>query len=110
MRAAIQSWLRTGAIQGLMLLGRRGAIASRYRRAAMFPPVRPAVCYVPAPYGGWRALRSNPVRLVIATCSVDYEGRLGAHLPPATRLLLIKADGSVSVHADGGAYKPLNWM
>jgi RecB family endonuclease NucS len=50
------------------------------------------------------------VRLVIARCSVDYSGRLSAHLPSALRLLLVKADGSVSVHADGGAYKPLNWM
>jgi endonuclease len=50
------------------------------------------------------------VRLVIATCSVDYGGRLTAHLPPATRLLLVKADGSVLVHSDGGSYKPLNWM
>jgi RecB family endonuclease NucS len=50
------------------------------------------------------------VRLVIARCSVDYAGRLQAHLPMATRLLLVKADGSVSVHADGGAYKPLMWM
>jgi RecB family endonuclease NucS len=50
------------------------------------------------------------VRLVIARCSVDYAGRLTAHLPMATRLLLVKADGSVSIHADGGAYKPLNWM
>jgi endonuclease len=50
------------------------------------------------------------MRLVIARCSVDYVGRLSAHLPSAVRLLLIKADGSVSVHADDGAYKPLNWM
>jgi endonuclease len=50
------------------------------------------------------------MRLVIASCTVDYEGRLEAHLPQATRLLLIKADGSLSIHADGGAYKPLNWM
>jgi RecB family endonuclease NucS len=50
------------------------------------------------------------VRLVIATCSVDYVGRLTAHLPLATRLLMVKADGSVLVHADGGSYKPLNWM
>jgi len=50
------------------------------------------------------------VRLVIATCSVDYDGRLTAHLPLATRLLLVKADGSVLVHCDGGSYKPLNWM
>jgi RecB family endonuclease NucS len=50
------------------------------------------------------------VRLVIAKCSVDYVGRLTAHLPPATRLLLVKRDGSVSVHADDRAYKPLNWM
>jgi RecB family endonuclease NucS len=50
------------------------------------------------------------VRLVIASCSVDYVGRLTAHLPHATRLLLVKADGSVLVHSDGGSYKPLNWM
>jgi RecB family endonuclease NucS len=48
--------------------------------------------------------------LVIARCSVDYLGRLTAHLPPATRLLMVKADGSVSIHADDRAYKPLNWM
>ena len=50
------------------------------------------------------------MRLVIARCTVDYLGRLTAHLPSACRLLLIKADGSVSVHADDRAYKPLNWM
>jgi hypothetical protein len=50
------------------------------------------------------------VRLVIARCSVDYVGRLTAHLPLAKRLLLVKADGSVLVHSDGGSYKPLNWM
>ncbi len=47
---------------------------------------------------------------MIARCSVDYVGRLTAHLPLATRLLLVKADGSVLVHSDGGSYKPLNWM
>jgi endonuclease len=50
------------------------------------------------------------MRLVIARCSVDYVGRLTAHLPLATRLLVMKADGSVLVHSDGGSYKPLNWM
>ena len=50
------------------------------------------------------------MRLVTARCSVDYVGRLTAHLPLATRLLLVKADGSVSVHADDRAYKPLMWM
>jgi hypothetical protein len=50
------------------------------------------------------------MRLVITRCSVDDTGRLSAHLPLATRLLLVKADGSVLVHSDGGAYKPLNWM
>src|ERR1700733_7712062 len=50
------------------------------------------------------------MRLVIATCAVDYAGRLSAHLPSATRLLMVKADGSISVHSDGRAYKPLNWM
>ena len=50
------------------------------------------------------------VRLVIARCSVNYAGRLSAHLPLALRLLIIKADSSVLVHADGGSYKPLNWM
>ncbi|HEX5119190.1 MAG TPA: endonuclease NucS [Pseudonocardiaceae bacterium] len=50
------------------------------------------------------------MRLVIARCQVDYVGRLTAHLPMAQRLLLVKADGSVSVHSDDRAYKPLNWM
>jgi RecB family endonuclease NucS len=48
--------------------------------------------------------------LVIARCQVDYAGRLTAHLPMAERLLMVKADGSVLVHSDGGSYKPLNWM
>jgi len=50
------------------------------------------------------------VRLVIARCSVDYAGKLSAHLPLATRLLVLKADGSVLVHSDSLSYKPLNWM
>jgi RecB family endonuclease NucS len=50
------------------------------------------------------------MRLVIASCTVDYTGRLTAHLPLATRLLMLKADGSISIHADDRAYKPLNWM
>ena len=50
------------------------------------------------------------MRLVIARCSVDYTGRLNAHLPEATRLLVHKGDGSLLVHSDGGSYKPLTWM
>jgi RecB family endonuclease NucS len=50
------------------------------------------------------------VRIVVARCSARYTGRLSASLPPATRLLVVKADGSVLIHADGGSYKPLNWM
>lgn len=50
------------------------------------------------------------MRLVVARCSVEYDGRLGARLPEALRLILFKADGSVAVHADAKAYKPLNWM
>jgi len=50
------------------------------------------------------------MRIVVADCSVEYEGRLNAYLPAATRLIMVKADGCVAVHADGGAYKPLNWM
>ncbi|MGW4384330.1 endonuclease NucS [Kitasatospora sp. NPDC004531] len=50
------------------------------------------------------------MRLVIAKCTVDYAGRLAAHLPSAVRLVIVKADGSVSIHADDRAYKPLNWM
>jgi endonuclease len=50
------------------------------------------------------------MRLVIARCSVDYVGRLSARLEPATRLVIVKADGSVLVHSDAGGYKPLNWM
>jgi hypothetical protein len=63
---------------------------------------------------GWRVaadqVASAGVRLVIARCSVDYVGRLTAHLPMAARLILVKADGSVAIHADDRAYKPLNWM
>jgi endonuclease len=50
------------------------------------------------------------VRIVVARCIVDYAGRLSAHLPEAVRVIMVKADGSVLVHADGGSYKPLNWM
>ncbi len=50
------------------------------------------------------------VRLLIARCQVDYAGRLSAHLPMGTRLIMVKSDGSVSIHADDRAYKPLNWM
>lgn len=52
----------------------------------------------------------NGVRIVIAECCVDYSGRLDAHLPRARRVLMVKGDGSVLVHSDGGSYKPLNWM
>jgi RecB family endonuclease NucS len=52
----------------------------------------------------------RPVRLIVARCEVTYTGRLSAYLPESTRLLLLKADGSVLVHADAGGYKPLNWM
>lgn len=50
------------------------------------------------------------MRLVIAECSVDYSGRLNAHLPRATRLIMVKADGTLAIHSDGNASKPLNWM
>ena len=50
------------------------------------------------------------MRLIVARCAVDYTGRLTAHLPEALRLIIVKADGSVLVHADAGGYKPLNWM
>ena len=50
------------------------------------------------------------MRIVVARCQVDYAGRLSAHLPMATRVLMLKSDGSVLVHSDGGSYKPLNWM
>src|SRR3954451_14678499 len=50
------------------------------------------------------------MRLIIARCAVDYSGRLSAHLPEALRLIILKADGSVLVHADAGGYKPLNWI
>ena len=53
---------------------------------------------------------SGTVRLIVARCEVSYTGRLTAFLPESTRLLMIKADGSVLVHADAGGYKPLNWI
>lgn len=57
-----------------------------------------------------RTAEVERMRLLIARCSVEYEGRLGARLPEAVRLIMRKADGSVAIHSDGGAYKPLNWM
>jgi endonuclease len=50
------------------------------------------------------------MRLIVARCTVDYEGRLTSRLASATRLIMVKADGCLAIHADGGAYKPLNWM
>src|SRR5438309_10352697 len=50
------------------------------------------------------------MRLIVARCEVSYTGRLSAYLPESTRLLMLKADGSVLVHAEAGGYKPLNWM
>jgi hypothetical protein len=50
------------------------------------------------------------MRLIVARCEVSYTGRLSAFLPESTRLVMVKADGSVLVHADAGGYKPLNWM
>ena len=50
------------------------------------------------------------MRLLIARCAVSYAGRLAANLPSAVRLIMVKADGCIAIHADGGAYKPLNWM
>src|SRR3954453_7024318 len=93
-------------------------VSSTRQRAAVQPAARrpePVRGRMPlprpgAPGGSRRQVASGPVRLVIARCSVDYIGRLTAHLPMAPRLLLVKADGSVSIHADDRAYKPLNWM
>gem|GEM_PF-20740 len=62
------------------------------------------------PKSGGNTVYGDSMRLVIARCSVDYLGRLSAHLPEAVRLIMVKADGCVAIHADGGAYKPLNWM
>lgn len=56
------------------------------------------------------ACYTGAVRLIVARCSVTYEGRLGARLEPALRLLVCKADGSIAIHSDAKAYKPLNWM
>jgi endonuclease len=64
----------------------------------------------PGSVGSLRFGSLRCVRLVIAKCQVDYAGRLTAHLPMATRLILVKNDGSVLIHSDGGSYKPLNWM
>ena len=50
------------------------------------------------------------MRLVVAQCTVTYSGRLSAVLPSGVRLVMVKADGCVAIHADAGAYKPLNWM
>src|SRR3954451_12913473 len=56
------------------------------------------------------AYRSGPMRLIVARCEVRYTGRLTAVLPEALRLIMVKSDGSVMVHADTGGYKPQSWM
>lgn len=67
--------------------------------------------HAPSLWGTSCAVRYvRAVRVVIADCQVDYGGKLTAHLPMARRLIVVKADGSISIHNDGGAYKPLNWM
>src|SRR5580704_5927788 len=83
-------------------------LASARSRSAGTGPTRTRGEY--SPPGSSHPLQLAPVRLVIARCSVDYAGRLSAHLALATRLLIVKADSSVLVHSDGGSYKPLNWM
>src|SRR5688500_3636106 len=83
-------------------------------RTATLSPITPAPTTTTRPIRsacqGSSPVDSRSVRLVVARCQVDYAGRLTAHLPMATRVLMIKADGSVLVHSDGGSYKPLNWM
>lgn len=74
------------------------------------PPIVSNLITATRPISKRATLQLHSVRLVIARCSVDYKGRLNAHLPSAVRLLIVKADGSVLVHSDGGSYKPLNWM
>jgi len=64
----------------------------------------------PHPDVGTDCGTTRVVRALFANCSVEYQGRLGARLPEAPRLILLKADGSIAVHADAKAYKPLNWM
>jgi len=90
-------------------------VGTRHPSILPQPPIPGVLAALPAgpPWGPVGAAARGSlygVRLVIARCSVDYVGRLKAHLPLATRLLLVKADGSVLVHSDGGSYKPLNWM
>jgi endonuclease len=73
------------------------------------PPVGPGDRAL-APSVRRKSYGAEPMRLIVARCSVEYSGRLSARLPEAVRLLMLKADGSVLVHCDGGGYKPLNWM
>lgn len=103
---------RTTAEIAVRRVGRRGTRAAPTQvGGAVCLAERRAWRAEPAPVGRAGAPRyRRSVRLVIARCSVDYAGRLSAHLPPAIRLLMVKADGCVAIHADGGAYKPLNWM
>ena len=102
-RARSRSSSGTGSVHLLPALPERAPEA--LRRGRLERGILPFCPREPEPGGN-----VGRVRLVIARCSVDYVGRLKAHLPLATRLLLVKADGSVLVHSDGGSYKPLNWM
>ena len=93
-----------------LLVGRDGGLrrGARLVRGEQGESARPrgAYCVV----GQGVPVDSPVVRIVVARCQVDYAGRLSAHLPLATRVLMLKSDGSVLIHSDGGSYKPLNWM
>ena len=92
-----------GEVAEHLLEHREPGVLRPHREVAL---PRGAYCVV----GHGVTVDSPVVRIVVARCQVDYAGRLTAHLPMATRVLMVKADGSVLVHSDGGSYKPLNWM
>jgi endonuclease len=90
--------------------GRHGSTADTAPRAAVRLSDQPDGARSDAANPSSRSLGSNPMRLIVARCEVTYAGRLSTVLPMAVRLLVLKSDGSVMVHADSGGYKPQNWM
>ncbi len=113
--SALYGYQSAAATTDVVSSGRsRASTSTRYpasaSRTAQLKPVTPAPTTTTRPTAPAWQVDSPLVRLVVARCQVDYAGRLTAHLPMATRVLMLKSDGSVLVHSDGGSYKPLNWM
>ena len=100
----------TATIENAPTATRRSTAPARSRRGAFGRRTAPAYDDPSTRRTHDATCETAPMRVLVARCTVSYAGRLGARLAPGIRLVLIKADGSIAIHSDSKAYKPLNWM